>query len=167
MPQCLVNSAANTNTQRVLQPMAVLGPALRAAFGLYSFVLRLTRAASPDLRWQARDLHCSGAAEAGREGAGDYCSRANDRPCSGWLTLPEQRPNTGNTKGECFASWGHPRAVSCLTRWSAWHGHWSLVHQGSTLSFHSSFCWLEPACIPSLRLGRFTLLYFCNSTEEL
>lgn len=50
MPQCLVNSAANANTQRVLQPMAELGPALRALLGLYSFVLRLARAASPDLR---------------------------------------------------------------------------------------------------------------------
>lgn len=166
MPQCLVNSAANANTQRVLQPTAVLGPALRAALGLYSFVLRLAQAASPDLRWQARDLHCSGAAEAGGKGAGDYCGRANDCLCSGRLTPPEQRLNMGNIKGECFASWGHPRAVSCLTCWSAWHGHRSLVHQGSTLSFHSSLCWLESACIPSPRLGRF-ILYFCNSTEEL
>lgn len=71
-----------------------------------------------------------------------------------------------NIKEECFAFWGHPRAVSFLTRRSEWHGHPSLAREGSALSFHRNFCWLEPMCILSPRLHRF-ILYFCNSTKEL
>lgn len=65
---CLsVKTASNANTAR-LQTMGALGIAPRALPALYSSVLALARAASPDLWWQAGSVS-SGAARARRGGA--------------------------------------------------------------------------------------------------